>query len=189
MKTLAAPLASWLETYLRQNWICTPRVPQLWKDAHLALLAKRSVQPPADLRPNALTCSLGKAVLGAYKARAQEFMLPVMRRYPIFAYLPFRGVQEALFLAFDFCNEIRALCQPLRPGPWRATTTTRSFGGGLMLSLDLKQAYDRLPRRHLHSGLHYCGCPPELSTVLLQWLHEAQYHVHHRGLENKLTTV
>lgn len=64
-----------------------------------------------------------------------------------------------------------------------------ALAGGLMLSLDLKQAYDRLPRRHLHSGLHYCGCPPELSTVLLQWLHEAQYHVHHRGLENKLTTV
>ena len=75
----------------------------------------------------------------------------------------------------------------IRPGPWRTTSTTTSFGGGLILTLDLKQAYDRLPREHLPKGLDLCGCPPELSTVLLSWLHQAQYHVRHRGLEGSLT--
>ena len=107
--------------------------------------------------------------------------MAVMCQYPCFAYLPQRGVQEALYLAFDFCNEIRPLWQTIRPGPWR------TFGGGLILSLDLKQAYDRLPREYLAKGLDMCGCPLELSTVLLHWLHQAQYHVRHRGLEGSLT--
>ena len=50
------------------------------------------------------------------------------------------------------------------------------------MSMDLQQAYDRLPRHHLAEGLALCGCPPNIQTVLLQWLFEAQYHLRHRGL-------
>lgn len=101
LKTLAQPLSQWLEAYLWSNWSQCPLIPQSWKDAHLSLslLAKRKAQSPADLRPIALTCGLGKATLGAYIQQARDFTLPHILQYPVFAYVPGRGVQEALFLA------------------------------------------------------------------------------------------
>ena len=185
-KRLAPELASWPHTYLTMQWGTHCVVPQLWRDAFLTLLAKRTVMSPSDLRPIALTCCLGKAVLGAYIDLAKFYMNPHLLQYPIFAYVPDRGVAEALMFVHDFCGQVRSACQARRPGPWRTRQDT--FCGGLMLSLDLKQAYDRLPRQFLAAGLHSCGCPPEISSVLLSWLTDARYHVRHRGLRASVHT-
>lgn len=185
-KKLAPELATWLHAYLTTQWGPHSDVPQLWKDAFLTLLAKRTVQSPADLRPIALTCCLGKAVLGAYIEQAKTYMNSCMQQYPIFAYLPDRGVAEAFMFVHDFCDQVRTACQVNRPGPWRITQAT--FSGGLMLSLDLKQAYGRLPRHFLAKGLQHCGCPDEISFVLLSWLTDARYHVRHRGLKVSVHT-
>ena len=188
IKSMAEPLARCLEAYLWSQWQSAPCVPACWKDAHLTLLAKNKVLTPADLRPIALTCGLGKALLGTYMQKARDFMLPTMQKYPVFAYLPHRGVPEALYLAHQFCPEIRERCQAMRPGPWTPSAQTQTLPGGLILSMDLKQAYDRLPRQQLAEGLAFCGCPPSLQTVLLHWLHEAHYHLKHRGLSRSITT-
>ena len=64
IRALAPPLGEWLHRYLHQSWRTAPSIPQEWKDATLALLLKRLVLTPGDLRPIALTCGLGKAILG-----------------------------------------------------------------------------------------------------------------------------
>ena len=46
VKYLAYPLAQWLAAYIQQHWQHQSQIPQQWKDAHLALLAKRTVHSP-----------------------------------------------------------------------------------------------------------------------------------------------
>lgn len=128
-KRLAPELASWPHTYLTMQWGTHCVVPQLWRDAFLTLLAKRTVMSPSGLRPIALTCCLGKAVLGAYIDLAKFYMNPHLLQYPIFAYVPDRGVAEALMFVHDFCDQVRSACQASRPGPWRTRQDT--FCGGL----------------------------------------------------------
>ena len=118
-------------------------------------------------------------------------MLPTLCRWPILAYLPHRGVQEALYIAFEFCANIRSMCMDATPGPWTALAGQQRPGlcGGLLFSLDMKQAFDRLPRSALKKGLSLSHCPPEMAELFLHWLDQAQYHVHHRGLHQAIPTT
>ena len=50
-------------------------------------------------------------------------------------------------------------------------------------SLDLKQAFDRLPRDELMRGLKQCNCPDKIAPVLLHWLVDARYELQHRGAQ------
>ena len=190
IRALAPALGDWLHRYLQQSWRTAPCIPQMWKDATLALLPKRQVLTPGDLRPIALTCGLGKAVLGGYVRRIHQELYPRMCQLPLVAYLPHRGVLDALLIIFDFCDHVRSACKQLAPGPWRLRPAPKDcLRGGLILSLDLKQAPDRLPRPQLAQGLHLCGCPPELSTVLMHWLEGARYAIAHRGHKLQILTT
>ena len=65
LHAFAPALTEWLSRMWQSLRIDQPfQVPQSWKDAWLCLLAKRPVRTPADVRPIALTDSLGKLVLG-----------------------------------------------------------------------------------------------------------------------------
>lgn len=111
-----------------------------------------------------------------------------MCQLPLFAYLPNRGVTDALLAIFDFCASLRRRCQEHSPGPWKpARTSTMDHCGGL--SLDLQQAFDRLPRPQLALGLEHTGCPETLTTVLMQWLDRAHYEIAHRGCRSQLLTT
>ena len=63
----------------------------------------------------------------------------------------------------------------------RAGEAPRRIGGGLCLSLDLSEAFDRMPRDRLGPGLDQVHCPSDLKVLLLAWLHGAAYHIDHRG--------
>ena len=152
IKHFAPQLASWLYRYLEITWQHhQPSIPSEWKDAVLILLAKRTVTNPTDLRPIALTCGLGKAVLGALVKAASSHMVVHLIQYPLFAYTERRGVFEALCYVFDHCHQVRTECTMANPSHWQkqAGHTKPKLVGGLMLSLDLSQAFDRLPRSKL----------------------------------------
>ena len=179
IKSLAEPHARWLEAYLWSHWQRAPRVLACWKDARLTLLTKKKVLSPAE--------ALGRPFCGH-----------TCRRHETSCYLPCKSIQcshiyhtvvtQKPCTAHQFCFEIRERCQEMRPGPWRPSAQTPQLGGGLILSMDLKQAYDRLPRQQLAEGLAFCGCPSSLQTVLLHWLDEAHYHLRHRGLSRSMRT-
>lgn len=82
---LVPKLTAWAHHFIADRWRSQPRVPQCWKGAKLAFLAKRTVHSPHGLRPIALTDAGGKAVLGAYMLRAKEAMLPTLTALPLFA--------------------------------------------------------------------------------------------------------
>ena len=47
LKALSQPIANWIVPLLHEQWSQKPMIPGSWKDAHLALLAKRSVRSPS----------------------------------------------------------------------------------------------------------------------------------------------
>ena len=192
LKHFAPQLASWLYRYLEITWQhpC-PSIPSEWKDAALTLLAKRPVTTPSDLRPIALTCGTGKAVLGALVKAASSHMAEHLIRFPLFAYTERRGVFEALCYVFDHCHQVRTDCTLANPSHWmkQAGHTKPKLTGGLMLSLDLSQAFDRLPRSKLFEGLLSCHCPPSIALLLVNWLKDAKYSINHRGLTSEIVAT
>ena len=68
------------------------------------------------------------------------------------------------------------------------TLTTRLVGG-IMLSLDLTQAFDRMPRSKWYEGLLTCGCPQRTALLHINWLKGAKYGIHHRGLSSEIVTT
>lgn len=192
LKHFATAMAQWTHRYLGTSWTSAhPVIPQEWKDATLTLLAKRRATSPSDLRPIALTCGLGKAVLGTVVKSVNRHVASVLTSFPLFAYTANRGVLEALILAFDHCHQVRTSCSNAKPSHWQrqAGKGKPALVGGVMLSLDLSQAFDRLPRSELFEGLRSCGCPESLALLLVNWLKDANYSINHRGLATTIATT
>ena len=192
LRHFACRFAQWTHRFLSATWNqSTPCIPSTWKDATLTLLAKRTVHTPNDLRPIALTCGLGKAVLGTVIKQAQATIAPTLKTFPLFAYTAQRGVFEALCYAFDHCHQVRSICTQANPSHWQkeAGHTKPLLVGGVMLSLDLTQAFDRLPRSALYEGLLLRGCPPQIACLLVNWLKDAKYGINHRGLHANILTT
>ena len=185
VRALAPDLANWTFNTLKSHWMTQPfEVPQQWRDAWLTLLAKKTtVRSPRDLRPIALTDSIGKVVLGVLTHKLKMQLLPTLSSLPLFAYLPGRSTTDALMFVFDHCRQIRSLCQASTWSYWqRSSRACRpSLCGGLMLSLDLSQAFDRLPRDLLAEGFDVMAPSSELAHLLLHWLTEVRYHISHRS--------
>ena len=191
IRTLAEPLAQWLWTSLEEMWCSTScHIPQIWKDAWLCLLAKRTIRKCQDTRPIALTDSLGKIVLGLLTKHIQPYVQPMFRRLPIFAFVPHRGTEEALMHVFKHCRAIRHACTHQATSFWKrhAGFCQAPLAGGALLSLDMSQAFDRLPRQHLLKGFQMTSVPEEIQLLFMHWLHYASYHIHHRGIDASVTS-
>lgn len=122
---------------------------------------------------------------------------------------PTLGCKVAVFIVFHFCSEVQTLCSkpggtlPGQPSHFRgkpggcpsevtpqpgantatSTTTGRDLNGVLILSMDLKQAYDRLPRPALAEGLSQ-----RPRNLILEWLANARYEITHRGRKAHIPT-
>ena len=184
VRCLADDLAQICHQLLVREW-CHRKVtiPQHWQAAWLTLIAKRAVQTPKDVRPIALTDVLGKCVLQTLMQKVRPHVLPSLCQAPLLGYLPNRSTIDALIAVFHHCRDVRARSQSAMKNLWqrRAGEAPRRIGGGLCLSLDLSEAFDRMPRERLGPGLDQVNCPPDLKVLLLAWLHGAAYHIDHRG--------
>ena len=184
VRGLADDLAQICHSILIRMW-CHRKVtiPQHWQAAWLTLIAKRAVHTPKDVRPIALTDILGKCVLQTLIQKVRPHVLPSLCQAPLLGYLPSRSTIDALIAVFQHCRLVRARSQSAMKNLWqrRAGEAPRRIGGGLCLSLDLSEAFDRMPRDRLGPGLDQVHCPPDLKVLHLAWLHGAAYHIDHRG--------
>ena len=166
MRALSEPLAEHCHALLSQLWLVDGLIiPSCWKHAWLTLLAKRTVKSPKDIRPIALTDLLGKTVLS----------LIVMK--------PKRSTADALILAFAHLRTTCQACQQASSTVWQRRDGGHAhwLAGGCCLSLDLSEAFDRLPRHLLREGFDLTPCPPSLIALLQAWLTDARYTLSHRG--------
>ena len=191
LRALAENLSQWLWPMLEELWMSSiPTIPQCWRDAWLCLLAKRNVKKPTDTRPIALTDGIGKVVLGILTKVLKQHLMPSLCRLPIYAFIPNRGTEEALIVVTNHCRHVRSQCEAQIGSFWSKMAGNRPapLAGGALLSLDMSQAFDRLPRTYLAQGFADCQVPPDLAQMFLGWLHNATYHIDHRGVKASIAT-
>ena len=181
---------SGLASSLTKLWTQSQRliVPHLWQDAWITCLPKRTVVSPKDLRPIALQCAIGKAVLRVIVRKAMQETHAQFVPWPIFAYLRGRSTEHALLLVHQHLRDVRDQCQALTQTIWhrQAKQAAPRCRGGLTLSLDLSNAFDSVDRSHLADGMKVVGLSRPLQNLLLSWLCPVFYHLQHKGLTSSI---
>ena len=190
----ASSVAEVLERGLLQAWRQDEAsIPDAWADAWLTFLQKpnKAGNSPQHLRPIALLDPVGKAVTGILRQQLDTHILPHMVTQHQYGFLPSRSVQQALGRAFMHCRAVRDLCQAQRRSLYeqKAGNTTRGCAGGMQLSIDLTQAFDRVSRGLLEAALIYIGVPLDLRSLLLRWVHAVHYVVQREGHKQRFGTT
>ena len=177
---LAPLLAPWLHATLTQLWTQMPQltIPNLWRDAWILCLPKRSVTSPKDLQ-----CAIGKAVLRVIVRKAMQETHHRFVPWPIFAYLRGRSTEHALMRVHQHLRDVRDQCQHLTHNIWsrHARSVPPRCHGGITLSLDLSNAFDSVDRSHLAIGMNIVQLSEPLQHLLLSWLCPVHYHLQHKG--------
>ena len=188
-----ATLAQIIAPALATKWSGTqPDVPQNWKDGWLTLFCKPSKpgRVPSDFRPISLQDPVGKAVLTLVAKRVRSVICAYAADCPQHAYLPRRSTEGALLWIFHRCRMIRDLAVGNRRTIYdiRAGKVASPFSGGLILSLDMSQAFDAIPRRHIQAALLEAGVATSDVVLIMNWLQGSEYHVEHGGVRLSILT-
>ena len=181
-KSQSAFIAEWLMQKLQQWWNQKPPyIPQTWRDAWACWLPKPH-KPPVrleNLRMLGLQEPLGKAVLKlvAKKALSQTFRW--FGTYPQYAYLPFRSTRDSILRAATHCSAVRQILMNQKRSIYVSTISQPKLhcAGGIMLFLDLRRAFDQVPRSTLVTALQRTQLDPRLQSLIIQWHQQTHYHI------------
>ena len=184
----ASPLEAASQLYPLLKLWCSqtpPYIPQTWKDGSLFLLPKPCKKPDtaAHLRPLALQDPLGTTILGIITGIARTSVLPSLCAQPQFAYLPQRGTFEAISRAVHHCRSVRDTLYRFRRSHAAVAHNQQApeVFGGLTISIDLKRAFDSLPRTKLFHDLRDLGVAEACTCLLQEWHVGTRYRVEHKG--------
>ncbi|CAE7224369.1 unnamed protein product [Symbiodinium natans] len=160
-------------------------LPLQWTDAWIVWLPKPGKDPcePSSLRPIGLMSPDAKALAGLLKIRLYELIRPQLRRVPQFAYQPGRDLYDALARVqvwidnFKRCygrgNSSKFAQRDREENP----DNTKLCVGGAILSLDLKQAFDRVNRQALAQSLKDLGAGESMTAEIISLLDTSRYHI------------
>ena len=192
-KLVAEPVGQLLDRSLLQEWReHQADIPADWADAWLTFLQKahKAGNKPEHLRPIALLDPVGKAVSGILRQQLDPYIRPHMEERHQYGFLPLRSTQQALGQVFMHCRQVRARCQALKRSLYERRAGQHSAGcaGGMQLSIDLTQAFDRIDRSLLEKALIHIGVPAGLRSLLLRWVHAGHYVVACGGHQRRFAT-
>ncbi|OLP92677.1 LINE-1 retrotransposable element ORF2 protein [Symbiodinium microadriaticum] len=178
--------APWISHELSQAWTEQQiHVPASWSDVDLALILKpdKGGHKPGDYRPIGLSCPLGKKLLRCIIEPHLDDILGQIRRYPQFAYQKGRSQYDALRKVFTHCAAARAELSKHHKNlhhQWEGHKSAPLFGS-LMVTVDLSQAFDKMPRKLLLQGMIDLQLPADLIAIVMAWHAHIHYTVHHSG--------
>ena len=192
-KHCAPVLAKHLHQLLGDLWDGrAPTVPQLWKDCWITLLAKpgKRCKRPESLRPIALQCVGGKTVLRTICQTIKPAVYKYLQNVPQYAYMAGRDGVMALLRAFNHFGLARDLLQSqvrtihnIREGCLQADLV-----GGIALSIDLSQAFDKVPRDLMIQALKSAGVPSSTCYLIHEWHRQSVYRLRHNGHVGEIPT-
>ena len=180
-------IAPWICDTLAGEWLGKPiLVPQSWSNVDLALILKpeKSGHKPNDYRPIiGLSCPLGKKILKCILEPHMDDILPRIRRYPQFAYQRGRSQYDALRKVFAHCATVRAELGKHHKNLHHQHAGAKPIPlfGSLMITVDLSQAFDKMPRELLYRGMVGLQLPADLIAIIMAWHAHIQYTIHHSG--------
>ena len=183
-KHCAPVLAKYLHQLLSELWNGrAPTVPQLWKDCWVTLLAKpgKRSKRPESLRPIALQCVGGKTVLRTICQAIKPAVYQYLQQVPQYAYMAGRDGVMALLRAFNHCGQVKELLQSQVRAihAKRAGCQQADLVGGIALSIDLSQAFDKVPRGLMIRALMSAGVPSSTCYLIHEWHRQSVYHFRH----------
>ena len=171
-KSAATSLAKKLLLQLNE-WLsdvtCPP--PDEWNIADIFLLLKPGKLPTAAaLRPISLLHPVAKALAVLLKDRLQPAADALLEHLPQYAYLHQRSAQDALDRAFAHCCYVQEVLrtQVTTPHTRKQGYTASPCRGGFTLSVDLRKAFDLMPRQHLLTALTNAQVDPALAWAIMQ---------------------
>ena len=138
-------------------------------------LAKPGKPPtqPANLRPINLLPAEAKILALMAAERLRPILQAKLQSFPQFSYTGGRQTGGALDRVLAHCHRVRAALQSHRHSIFdkHKGQSHHPFAGGLQLSLDLKQAFDRIPRHQLLASLQYLETPADLQSLIM-YIHD-----------------
>ena len=162
------------------------RLPSDWRDGWLHLLPKpnRPTKIPANLRPIALQCPLGKCLARIIKCRIMHRILPLLEHVPQFAYLPGRSTLTAISRVARHCKFARSQLSGLRREVHerRAGKATVQATGFALLSMDMSKAFDQVSHAYLAASMRHLNIDEDTIHLTLA-LHQSSYHINHHNIE------
>lgn len=178
----AEPIAEFLDAQVFSQWRHEgAAVFEDWSASWLSFLnkANKPGNKPGDLRPISLLEPAGKAVSGILKQHLMPYLQPWIEARPLFGYLPDRSPQQALNIVFQHCAEVRGRAKAQGRDLYAIRQGHRRGGcaGGLQVSIDFTQAFDRANRELLSSALKLMQVPDQLRCLILQWVETTTFHV------------
>ena len=169
-----------------------PSIPRPWSDTDLALILKagKPGKSPADFRPIGLTCQLGKAVTAAVGDRIRPYVEDLVRQYPQYAYMAGRSHRGALRRVAHFLHTAHLQQQATSHKIYDRFKGAKpgALCGTLVVSLDLSQAFDRVPRQRLAEVMLQAHVPEDYIAWLLQLHAQCHCHVRHGDHHHEFAT-
>ena len=154
-----------------------------FRSGKLVLLAKpgKSGRQVDHFRPLVLQCPLGKLLLRWF---VDKLVLEVKSRLlatPQFAYLAGRSTNMAIYRIVTFLEHRKRLAGSPQPSPHllHAGFIQKPCTGCLVISLDLRQAFDRVSRPRLMSYLQKMGVSLDLIGIMHSWHLDNRYLLEH----------
>ena len=181
----ATPVAEILHPAL-QAWCDNMKadMPGDWPTSALCLLNKPSKPPkvPENLRPIALLHPVSKCIATLAAERLRPFVFDLACRFPQFAYVGMRSVEDAIERACAHYAAARTVMEGQKYNLHRRREghTVGHCKGGLTLSLDLSRAFDCLPREVLHASLRFAQVDSELIDLILHIHRHSKLLIDHK---------
>ena len=184
-KLAATAVAPLLQRALQTGAIANAALPSKWTDAWIVWLPKQGKAPshPTALRPIGLMHPEAKCLAALLRGRIYEHIRPQLLWVPQFAYLPGRDLHDALARVHEWIARFRVNIAVAAPDRFakkerqRQGTDRNLCVGGAILSLDLKQAFDRVDRAALVQALRRLGTPDDLVAAVIAIHDTSAYHI------------
>ena len=162
-----------------------PTIPAKWTEMQLAWLPKVGKTPstPENLRSIGLLPADTKALMLILRDAAADSILASIRSIPQYAYRPGSSTGDAILRASSHCGQVRALLREHQQDHTSKILGTARVPlvGGLMVSVDLRKAFDSVSHQEIYHSLLEADVDEAIAVAPVQMHVQSTCTIQHGG--------